>query len=171
MLSCSRDDDGTRIEQAQRNMEKLNLVVSQRRTSRDQWLVLVPVILVNIVYSVTLLEMKMIKVRFQIRSCWHAQVIHTCVLTCVEKKIHPVKTFFSVFWDALKKQLSFVGPFLWAKILIFQGPCTIREELENRKTISQQKLCCKMKSRALGLLKMWQKTYRTKEGSAGGKGN
>lgn len=49
-------------------------------------------------YSIfTLLEMKMIKVRFQTRLRWHAQVICTCVLTCVEMKSHPVKAFSSVF--------------------------------------------------------------------------
>lgn len=70
----------------------------------------------------------------------------------------------------MKKQLNFVGPLICAKTLMFQGACTIIEELENRKTVSEQKLCCKMKNRALGLLKMWEKSYRTKERSTLSKG-
>lgn len=137
-------------------------VVSQRRTSRDQWLILVSVILVNIVCSVTLLEMKMMKVRFQTRSPGY---LYLCSYMCWNEKPSNY-SFFLVFWYTLKMQLNFVGPLICAETLIFQGPCTILEELENRKTISEQKLCCEMKSRALGLLKMWEKSYRTKEQSA-----
>lgn len=73
-------------------------VVSQRRITRDQWLILVSVMLVNTVCSVAHLEMKMMKVRFQTRSpSWQAQVICTCVLTCIGMKRHPVTAFFACF--------------------------------------------------------------------------
>lgn len=100
-------------------------MVSQMRTSRDEWLILVSVVLVNIAFLVILLEVKMLKVRFQTRSpFWHAQVICTCAHTRSEMKSYQLQLFIPVFWNALKKQLNFVGPLTCAKNFIFQGPCT-----------------------------------------------
>lgn len=115
-------------------------MVSQMRTSRDEWLILVSVVLVNIAFLVILLEVKMLKVRFQTRSpFWHAQVICTCAHTRSEMKSYQLQLFIPVFWNALKKQLNFVGPLTCAKNFIFQGPCTNTEEFENRKQKFEQK--------------------------------
>lgn len=144
-----------------REHEEIKLdVLSQMRISRDELLILVSVVLVNIV---NLLEVKIMKFRFQTRSpCWQALVSCTCVLTCFEMKSHQLQPFFPGFWNALKKQLNFVRLLTCAKTFIFEESCTITEELENRNQKSEQKLWCEMKTRTVSLLKIWGKNYRTK---------
>lgn len=104
-------------------------VVSQRRTSRDQWLILVLIILVNIVCSVTLLEMKMMKVRFQTTSpCWQAQVICTCVLTRDEMKSHLITAFFVCVLRCFEKAVEFC-----------RATCTISRPLYHYRGVGKQK--------------------------------
>lgn len=51
---------------------------------------------------------------------------------CWNEKSLVAAFFFSCVLNGLKKQLNFLRLLTYAKTFIFQGPCTIAEELENR---------------------------------------
>lgn len=163
MPNCPRDDDGTKAEQ---DGEIKPGVVSQRKMSGDQQLIFASVLLVNMVSWVTLLEMKMISNK--VSTLAGSGYLYLCFYMCWNEKLSSYSLLFlCVRFEMLwKSGFNFVGLLICAKPLIFQGPCTIIVVLENRKTVSEQKLWCQMKGRTLGLLRMWASTYRPEEQSA-----